>query len=94
VTETADKDRLYLWHARAIREEFLRGLEIKLTHHCVRYSKLVRSRKLRKALLPLFICGWCCKRLDLINTKKAFKKLYMFYFKTFRIILNLSSVKK
>ena len=29
-----------------------------------------------------------------INTKKAFKKLYMFYFETFRIILNPSSVKK
>jgi len=29
-----------------------------------------------------------------INTKKAFKKLYMFYFKTFRIILKPSSVKK
>jgi len=28
-----------------------------------------------------------------INTKKAFKKLYMFYFETFRIILNPSSVK-
>jgi len=31
---------------------------------------------------------------DYINTKKAFKKLYMFYFETFRIILNPSSVKK
>jgi len=29
-----------------------------------------------------------------INTKKAFKKLYMFYFETFRIILDPSSVKK
>jgi len=29
-----------------------------------------------------------------INTKKAFKKLYMFYFETFRIIINPSSVKK
>jgi len=29
-----------------------------------------------------------------INTKKAFKKLYMFYFETFRNILNPSSVKK
>jgi len=29
-----------------------------------------------------------------INIKKAFKKLYMFYFGTFRIILNPSSVKK
>jgi len=29
-----------------------------------------------------------------INTKKAFNKLYMFYFKMFRIILNPSSVKK
>jgi len=28
------------------------------------------------------------------NTKKAFKKLYMFYFETFRIILNPSSVRK
>jgi len=27
-----------------------------------------------------------------INTKKAFEKLYMFYFETFRIILNPSSV--
>jgi len=31
---------------------------------------------------------------NFINTKKAFKKLYMFYFETFRIILNPSSVKK
>jgi len=30
---------------------------------------------------------------NLINTKKAFEKLYMFYFETFRIILNPSSVK-
>jgi len=30
--------------------------------------------------------------LPLINTKKAFKKLYMFYFETFRIILTPSSV--
>jgi len=29
-----------------------------------------------------------------INTKKSFKKLYMFYFETFGIILNPSSVKK
>jgi len=29
-----------------------------------------------------------------INNKKAFKKLYMFHFETFRIILNPSSVKK
>ena len=29
-----------------------------------------------------------------INTKKAFKKIYMFYFETFWIILNPSSVKK
>jgi len=29
-----------------------------------------------------------------INTKKSFKKLYMFYFETFRIILNPSSVEK
>jgi len=28
------------------------------------------------------------------NTKKAFKKLYMFYFETFGIILNSYSVKK
>jgi len=28
------------------------------------------------------------------NTKKAFKKLYMFYFETFRIILNPYSVRK
>jgi len=32
--------------------------------------------------------------MNFINTKKAFKKLYMFYFETFRIILNPSSVKK
>jgi len=31
---------------------------------------------------------------NFINTKKAFKKLYMFYFETFRIILNPFSVKK
>jgi len=31
---------------------------------------------------------------DFINIKKAFKKLYMFYFEMFRIILNPSSVKK
>ena len=29
-----------------------------------------------------------------INTKKAFNKLYMFYFETFRIIPNPSSVNK
>jgi len=35
------------------------------------------------------------KKFDsFINTKKAFKKLYMSYFETFRIILNPSSVKK
>jgi len=32
--------------------------------------------------------------MNFINTKKAFKKLYMFYLETFRIILNPSSVKK
>jgi len=32
--------------------------------------------------------------LSFINTKKAFKKLYMFYCETFRIVLNPSSVKK
>jgi len=29
-----------------------------------------------------------------MSTKKAFKKLYIFYFGTFRFILNPSSVKK
>jgi len=31
---------------------------------------------------------------NFINTKKAFKKLYMLFFETFRIILNPSSVQK
>jgi len=40
-------------------------------------------------------CTWVAKYTRcFINTKKAFKKLYMFYFETFRIILNPSSVKK
>jgi len=34
------------------------------------------------------------KQIYFINTKKAFKKLYMLYFETFRIILNPSSVRK
>jgi len=34
------------------------------------------------------------QHFNFINTKKTFKKLYMFYFKTFRIILNPSSVRK
>jgi len=35
-----------------------------------------------------------CVNNIFINTKKAFKKPYMFYFETFRIIFNPSSVKK
>jgi len=31
---------------------------------------------------------------NIVNSKKAFKKLYMFYFETFRIILNPPTVKK
>jgi len=31
---------------------------------------------------------------NFINAKKAFKKLYMFYFETFQIILNPPLVKK
>jgi len=34
------------------------------------------------------------KQTGFINTEKAFKKLYMFYFETFWIILNPPSVKK
>jgi len=36
---------------------------------------------------------WYTKKI-FINSEKAFKKLYMFYFETIRIILNPSAVKK
>jgi len=34
------------------------------------------------------------QNMNFINTKKSFTKLYMFYFETFRIILNPSPIKK
>jgi len=39
----------------------------------------------------LWSTSWKVMQVCFFNTKKAFKKLYMFYFETFRIILNPSS---
>jgi len=99
---TADSTSHILWYyvKRNVAANKAHILELMFHRRCAtaQYNQTIVAVKSHSCALATFQNIWKTRKqralVWIINTKKASKKLCMFYFEMFRIILNPSSVKK